>query len=192
MIKRAYLAFVAFLMVGCSAATPFVISPAPSAVAAPSSEASTRVISKDTVPAPSLGTATPRGTVTPGATAGWKTYTSPSLRLAVDFPPDWSVRAQDSGAVFTSPAGASIYLAPLDARAMNQGGELVQPNTRCSESLNSHRITMRSCRATIGSSLVVELDLQTAGGASDAVISAQDGEVFGVLSALADSARIVP
>jgi hypothetical protein len=132
-------------------------------------------------------------TATPLARTGWKTYVNANLHLAMDYPPDWTVRIQDTGAVFASPQGETIQLTPLDPRAIAPSDEIVQPNTRCSNTTNPHGINVRSCLATIGFSLDAYLDLKSAGGAETAaVISTQSHGAFEVVNALIESARIAP
>ena len=42
--------------------------------------------------------------------AGWQTYTSTALGVAVDYPKDWPVAENGAGASFTSPQGGTIVL----------------------------------------------------------------------------------
>jgi len=46
----------------------------------------------------------------PTLPAGWLTYTSPALGVAVDYPKDWAVAENGAGASFTSPQGSIIML----------------------------------------------------------------------------------
>lgn len=88
-------------------------------------------------------------------TAGWKTYTSESLQVAVDYPPDWMVSEEAAGTAFTPPIGANILLSPVDT-----GGLTLQqyldaqqlPNTRCTPGTNPHQISLVTCFDTIARS----------------------------------------
>lgn len=138
------------------------------------------------VPAPSLILVT---AATPQARAGWKTYIYPSLHLAVDYPPDWTVRAEDFSAVFSSPHGATIRLEPSTPASSD---EIIQPNTRCSTVINPHGISVHSCRSTIGAAIDAYLDLKSAGGPGGATISTSTRAALDIFTALVDSARVVP
>jgi hypothetical protein len=48
--------------------------------------------------------------VTSSLPEGWKTFTSQSLGVAVDYPPDWSVNETDAGVQFLSSQGQPIQL----------------------------------------------------------------------------------
>jgi len=53
---------------------------------------------------------TPAFPVNSGLPEGWKTFTSQSLGVAVDYPPDWSVNETDTGVQFSSSQGQVIQL----------------------------------------------------------------------------------
>ncbi len=179
--------------VGCAAPAGGTARPPSPAANAPVGE--TRVIIlQATRPAPmSAPSATLAPAATPTVRSGWKTYTDTRLHLAVDYPPDWTVRGLGAGAVFTSPQGATIELAPIDPRAVSPNGEIVQPNTLCTNSVNPHGIAVRRCRATIGFSLDAYLEYKLEGGTESAlVLSARNTSTSEEFNALMESARIVP
>ncbi len=82
------------------------------------------------------------------AANGWKTYTSQNWHIALDYPPDWSVREESGGTTFTAPSGAAIHLSLVE-----QSNELNDlPNTRCTTQTNSHGLQTRVCLDTIARS----------------------------------------
>ncbi len=201
MIRLGTLLLLMLAIVSCSSATQ-AIAPAPTvpgvtgtATATGNSPfAVTRIIVlQATVPAPiAAPSPTFATTATPPVTLGWMTYTDMGLHLAVDYPSDWTVRVADGGAVFTSPRGETIQLAPLDPRALGSD-ESIQPNTRCSNSINAHGITARYCRSTIGFSLDAYLELKPVGGnQSVAALSTRNNSIVQIFDALVGTARNVP
>ncbi len=86
-----------------------------------------------------------------------------------------------------------IQLAPLDPRVLAPNDETIQPNTRCSETVNPHNIPVHFCRATIGFSLSADVQLKTVGGVETAAtISTASRGAFDVFNALVESARPTP
>jgi hypothetical protein len=76
----------------------------------------------------------------PTLAAGWQTYTSPALGVAVDYPKDWAVTENGAGASFTSPQGVTIAL---------EGGQ-VRPTASpagqdCSDVINTNGRTAETC-----------------------------------------------
>jgi hypothetical protein len=72
--------------------------------------------------------------------AGWQTYTSLALGLAVAYPADWTVTENGAGASFTSPQGVTIAL---------EGGQ-VRPTASpagldCSDVINTNGRTAETC-----------------------------------------------
>lgn len=171
-----------------SSATPTLVAPTTQAP-------ETRIIVQQNTPFATPGvSSTPAITVTRLATPlGWRTYVHPSLQLAVDYPPDWTVRLQDNDAIFTSPQGAQIELMPIDPRLAGANDEMAQPNTRCVNSLNPYGLSVRSCSSTIGFSIDAYLTFQRTGKpASAAVISTRSRGAVGILNNLIESARLTP
>ncbi len=166
-------------------------TPNPLATAVPTTAAVTRIIVQVTAPPPTivLPVAAPSQTAAPAKRVGWPTYVDSGLHLAVEYPPDWTVHAENTGRTFTSPQGLTIQLVPVDPRALAPSGESIQPNTRCGETVNPNRILVRTCRATIGFSVsaYLEIDPTTA-----AVISANNSATYDVFSGMVESARVVP
>lgn len=169
--------------------TPPIRTPSPTAV--PTRAAETRIIVRQTTPqsAVVVPPAAPTQSTASSPRTGWRTFIHPDLHLAVDYPPDWTVRVQNKTATFTSPQGLAIQLAPVDPGALAPSGEAIQPNTRCSDAVNPHGIPIVTCRATIGFSLSTYLDLKPS---EAAVISTGSPGASEVFNGLIDSARIVP
>jgi hypothetical protein len=93
-------------------------------------------------------------TSAPAATspAGWKTFTSADLALAIDYPPDWSVTSTEMNATFSSPQGASIQLASIDTGGVPPDVYLSENrimNTRCSPQTNQHGVKVEVCFDTV-------------------------------------------
>lgn len=67
----------------------------------PSETPSSKTHPSQTANPPSPGATTETATSPPAlTTAGWKTYTSESLQVAVDCPPDWNVTEEAGGIAF--------------------------------------------------------------------------------------------
>lgn len=105
---------------------------------------------------PSPGTSAETTTPSPAVvTAGWKTYTSESLQVAVDYPPDWKASEEAAGTAFTPKSGPNILLSPVDT-----GGLTLQqyldaqqlPNTHCTPGTNPHQVSWVTCFDTISRS----------------------------------------
>lgn len=121
---------------------------------------------------------------------GWKTFTSENLHVAVDYPPDWSVSEQATGAIFTSPRGAMIGLALIETGDLSPedfAGEIQMPNTRCSSTTNPYGVTARICFDTISFSYVANLVVKSAAGStrllSLAIHGRGDLQVFNAMMA---------
>jgi hypothetical protein len=72
--------------------------------------------------------------------AGWQTYTSLALRVAVDYPGDWPVTENGSGASFTSPQGSIISLEGGQTRPTpSPAGE------DCANLINANGLTAETC-----------------------------------------------
>ena len=118
---------------------------------------------------PSSPSATTIPTVAPAGTlfAGGKTFISSIWQVAVDYPPDWSVREDAAGVVFRSPQGAMILLASVETGGLSPEDFLSErqlPNTRCSSSTNAYGVTARVCFDTIASSYDASIVLKSAAG----------------------------
>ena len=70
---------------------------------------------------------------------GLQTYTRTDLGLAVDFPQQWTVTKDGTGATFTAPEGALILLQPAEQDA---GTAL---NGTCSQVINSQGLPVELC-----------------------------------------------
>jgi hypothetical protein len=173
--------------------TPVAAATLPQAV--PTHPPVTRIIVRQATPLPTMVAlfVNPTPAATQAARIGWRTFVHPGLHLAVNYPPEWTVRFQDNAATFTSPEGITIDLMPIDPRLAGPNEELASPNTRCTNSTNPYGIDVRTCRATIGFSLDAYLDLKPENAAETAaVISTRSSAALEVFNALIESARIAP
>ncbi len=158
-----------------TAATPSIV---PSATAP-----ATRVLA--TLPAtasPTVGAASQTRAPSPAATGaglgaaatpttiarvGWKTFVSASWNVAVDYPPDWSVREEPMGVTFSSAQGATVLLAPISTGGLPPSSDLAGndlPNTRCRQITNGYGVAVRSCFDTIAFSYSADFVIQSSGG----------------------------
>ncbi len=174
-----------------AATTALTLTSTPTAATMPPRVGVTRIIVLQLTPPISVAGPSPSMArmATPSARTGWLTYANANLHLAVDYPPDWTVRSENAGAIFSSPQGVMIQ---LDLRPSNLEDEIL-PNTHCTNSTNLHSINVRTCLATIGFSLDTYLDLKPAGAAeTTAIISTRSRAALDVVNALIESARTVP
>ena len=72
--------------------------------------------------------------------AGWQTFTSTALGVAVDYPMDWSVAENDEGAIFTSPQGLTILL-----QAYNSNDSSSTAGQDCATLINNYGLTSDIC-----------------------------------------------
>ncbi len=188
------LLILSLVILSASCAVPPAASTA-SPTAMPTSAAETRIIVRQSTPPATLvaAPATPSPVTTSAAQIGWRTFIDSDLHLAVDYPPDWTAHLQDHGATFTSPQGLTIQLVPIDPQLLSPSGEIIQPNTRCADTVNPHGLPVRTCRATIGFSLGAYLQIKTVSGLETAAaISTGDRGAFDVFNAIVESARLAP
>ena len=82
-------------------------------------------------------------TPTPLSTENWKTFSSASLGVAVDYPANWSVTEQSGEATFTSPQGATIKLQA--ANPSGQNNEFRIGNQYCTTRTNKYNQTAEVC-----------------------------------------------
>jgi len=197
--------FLLAALTACSSASPSSAQAAPPTVSIPTGTPPTAAATPSAISSPtvtSLPAATPpptasppavpftsttptvSATVTPLSRTGWKTYVSTKLQIAIDYPPDWSVRENTANVTFVSPQGAMIQLVPVETSGLSPEGWLnrdLLPNTRCSQRTNEHGLTVQICLDTlsftrtanfvIGSSGTTRLlTLMTIGKGSDAAI----------------------
>ncbi len=131
---RRLLAFVCFcgLLAGCSAPLSLVPGGAPSPTTAANPGAVKGLVSVTANP-PNLPVTSGSAT----APAGWKTFASNVLGVALDYPADWTVNEQADGVTFTSPRGQTIQL-----KAVQPGSGSVQ---QCSLLINSRGLHLNAC-----------------------------------------------
>jgi len=145
-----------------------------------------------------LPVTTPRVLPSPAipAPSGWKTYINTQWQVALEYPPDWSVRDQAVGVTLTSPQGAGILLAPVETGGLAPQAyldETLLPNTRCTSETNAHGVAMRICFDTISLSYTTYMILKPTGGAERLLtLSLQTRTHLQVFNMLMASMRPVP
>ncbi len=95
---------------------------------------------------------------------GWKTFVSTNFRVAVDYPPDWSVNEERRGVTFRSEQGEVIQLTVIETGLLSPRdflNENLLPNTRCSSRTNTAQITTRICFDTISRSYSADFVLKS-------------------------------
>ncbi len=211
MIRKTCRLLAVFAIAGCSNATALPLPASAPAGATPDrAPTHTRATSQPgpifgptpSVPAPDVRAApliaSPAPTTAPASAppAGWQTFVSASLRVALDYPADWSVSEQATGAFFTSSHGASIVLAQMDTGELSVEDFLSQnalPNTRCSSSVNTHSVTARVCFDTIAFTYTADLLINSLDGSPQLIsLSMQGRGERPVFDAMIASARLAP
>jgi hypothetical protein len=128
--------------------------------------------------------------ISPISTNGWKTFTIASYSAAVDYPPDWSISDQADGAVFTSPAGATIQLELVRAAG---GDEFLQVNQRCISRTNPYSLTASIC-VVGGSSFSYDaaFTLKMSDGSMEVLgLSTTARDTVAVFDAMVNSVRLI-
>ena len=94
---------------------------------------------------------------------GWKTFSSESLAVRLDYPSEWTVQEQEAGAIFASPQGFKLLLkkGPTDALPAK---EPVAPNAQCSTTTNAYGVEARSCVQTISFTYWATVTLKSSSG----------------------------
>jgi hypothetical protein len=124
-----------------------------------------------------------------------KTYVNSQWQVAVDYPPEWSVRDQVAGVVFTSPQGAQILLAAVDTGGLTPQDyldETLLPNTRCTSGTNAHGVAVRACFDTISFSYTTFLILKPSGAGRLLSLSTGARASLEVFNTMTASARPAP
>jgi len=117
----------------------------------------------------------------PLSPAGWPTFTSLTLKVAVDYPADWTVTVGTNGATFTSPQGQKILLQPAENPA-SQG---------CTPLTNVSGLTASVCSDSASGNYTATFDLNSAGGSAQAVsLSTTDQASMDVYKAMINSLRL--
>ncbi len=112
---------------------------------------------------------TPVPSTPPPVPAGdWKTFTSTTLGVTVNYPPDWSVAEDANGATFTSPKGATIQL--MQGAANPKSNEFKIGNQYCTSRTNPQGQTAEVCADNASLTYTATFTLQKADGATQQVI----------------------
>jgi hypothetical protein len=98
---------------------------------------------------------------------GWKTFVSATLPVAMDYPPDWSVRQEATGVTFTSAQGATIHLNRIETGVLSAEDfwhEHWLPHARCSARTNAYGIAARVCFDTLAGSYTADFVVNASHG----------------------------
>jgi len=118
------------------------------------------------------------------------------LQIALDYPSDWLVRETETGASFTSPQGGVIDL--MEANTNNEPpesflNEMDMPNTRCTNSTNPYKLSVRRCLDTIAFNYNAFIILKLPGNRTRLVaLTTRAKGINPVFDAMNASARLVP
>jgi hypothetical protein len=96
---------------------------------------------------------------TTSAPTGWKTFSSASWHVEVDYPPGWTLREEATVVTFSSAQGETIILAPVETGGLAPQvfqSEHQLPNTRCRSTPNVYGVNVRTCFDTISFSYSAE------------------------------------
>jgi hypothetical protein len=121
-------------------ATSAVASATPLAGSSSSAGAAPMIV---TVKPPILPVAPLAGASTP--MPGWQTFQSAALRVAVDYPVDWTTKEQTAGVTFTSPDGATILLQLERNMQIAGSSSSAQTGSDCTTVTNSYGVTAALC-----------------------------------------------
>ena len=132
------------------------------------------------------------------APAGYQTFVSSRLGVAVDYPEGWTASEQPSGATFKSPEGMPVHLMPIEQETAGDqpGNDMPEwlPNTRCSTSTNAHGITALVCLDTISRTYTAGFAVKPPGEGASRRFSLSAGLRVGhaIFSAMLASIRPAP
>ena len=122
---------------------------------------------------------------TPGAPAGWQTFTSQALGLVVDFPADWTASEEAAGVQFRSPQGATISLAGENPYQANSAG------FQCSNLLTPSGMNVQACGDPVANRYYAALQWTTADGSSrTATLSTRNSAALEVYRSMLASLRL--
>ncbi len=132
----------------------------PTAAQPPTPTEATLTPTVETSPTPTPAATTTQAGSTPASPAapqpplspGWQTYIWTEQHIAIDYPPDWTVKLQAGDLVFSSTQQQVIKLSRVAAPGMSPQDYLAAsdlPNTRCSTVKNKYGVTARTCLDTI-------------------------------------------
>jgi hypothetical protein len=128
----------------------------------------------------------PVSTPTPVMLAGWQTFTSPALGVAVDYPGDWSASENADGIAFTSPQGLTVRMQANGA----DGSQMNSKGGDCSTLINSYSETVEVC---VDSSLDIysaSINLPSAeGDAREVILSTTGRTALDIYKGMLDSLR---
>jgi hypothetical protein len=201
--KICFILFViAALLAGCSAASnqktatpvasPGINHPAVTATGAPTLEANMPSATSTAEAAKAGGIKVnppklPVVRVPRAPAAGWETFTSTVLQVAVDYPKDWSVTENGAGASFTSPQGTIIMLEGAQSRpTASPAGQ------DCSTVINAYGQAAETCFDAAASRYSAVFKMPAGSPTAWVVLSTISAEKPVVYLQMFDSLRPVP
>ena len=138
---------------------------------------------------PIQGDATTEPAQNSPSTEAWKTFTSSSLGVALDYPSDWKLTEGLEGATFTAPNGGTIELKPGAAGV--RSNEIKTGNQRCVSRINPHDLSAEVCVSTASFFYTANFNLPNAEGTMQRVILlTQTRIVAEVFEAMFNSVRL--
>jgi hypothetical protein len=127
-------------------------------------------------------------TPTPLSTAGWKTFSSASLGVAIDYPADWSVTEQSNEATFTSSQGAAVKLQATNTNGPND--EFRIGNQYCTSRTNKYNQTAEVCADNSSFTYSATFMLSSTGNSPhDVMLITKDRSAGKIYEAMIDSLR---
>lgn len=120
--------------------------------------------------------------------AGWRSFTSATLGVAVDYPSDWSAIEQADGVTFTSPQDAKVHLQAIKINGNNTDAE--NKSQQCATLINSYGLSVDACVDTGTSTYSTRVSLQSNNGSTQQLLlSTTSIDALDVYRQMLDSLR---
>ncbi len=116
--------------------------------------------------------------------AGWKTFSSSKLGVAIGYPGNWTVSEQADGVTFTSPQGQTIQLKLAQSSVSSPG--------QCTLLTNSHGMNVNACYDAGTQLYSANFSAQPSGSPRQLVISTTGKGALDVYRQMLDSMRPIP
>jgi hypothetical protein len=149
-----------------------------------------------TSPVPPTAAGAASSTPVLSAAEGWRTFTSATLQVAVDYPADWSAAEQSGTVVFKSPQGGQVIMGLMDTGNLTpedflRANEL--PNTRCEERTNANGLKAQVCFDTLAKSYSASIAMELPDGAKQLLsLAAKQSGDRRAFDLMLESVRIAP
>jgi hypothetical protein len=164
--------------------------------ASPTSSIEAIATTQPSATAVQVGATTNASTPTPSLPQGWQTFIWAELHIAIDYPPDWSVKILATGLAFSSPQKAVINLTRAAASGIPPEDYLAEndlPNTRCTTIKNRYGVAARTCFDTIARTTSANLVITPPQGEVIILVLATEGRSAPqIVDGIIQSIRIAP